>query len=307
VLLTAQLLTSSSSSQSGTTHVFARLFFIRIMSSAASVPVAHLKRITAVVEAEDGARTQKELLPLMRASLPTGRASPPSEESIAETIRQVQQRVKHRHERERKREAAEAAIAEQAARAASTRARQRNSTAAAAISTPTRRQPKKAQRAEPLAQVRAEDRLVSALAELRARNAEHTKQQKTQADEDKKARAASKAVERKEKKEKEAQEKKENRERIAKQRADEQELSIRLRDHRARQSLEAAAKKHTYEEEQREAAARTKILEEKMEVLIDLETKAVRASLRSKRAREATDDESEEDKENVAPQSEWQV
>ena len=277
------------------------------MPYAASVSVAHLKRITAVVEAEDGSKTQKELLPLMRASLPVGRASPPSEESIAETIRQVQQRVKHRRERQRKKEAEEAAIAEREAQAANTRLRQRSSTAAASTSTAARRQTKKAKTAEPAAQVRAEDKLVSALAELRARNVQHTKEHKKLVDEDRKAQAASKAAETKERKEKEAQEKKANKERTAKQRADELELTVKIRDQRARQSLEAAAKKHTYENEQKEALERAKRIDEKLEVLIDLETAALKAARGIKRARESTDDESEDDKENVEPESNWQV
>jgi hypothetical protein len=155
VLLTVQLSTSLSCSRPERINQLARRFFTRIMSHPASVPLAHLKRLIAVVRTQDGSKTQKELLPLMRASLSVGRASPPSEDIIAETIRTVQQRVKHRHEKQRKKEAEETRIAALEAQAVNTRSRQRDSAAAPNTTTSASRRPKKVSKVEVTAQTRA--------------------------------------------------------------------------------------------------------------------------------------------------------
>jgi hypothetical protein len=277
------------------------------MSHPASVPLAHLKRLIAVVRTQDGSKTQKELLPLMRASLSVGRASPPSEDIIAETIRTVQQRVKHRHEKQRKKEAEETRIAALEAQAVNTRSRQRDSAAAPNTTTSASRRPKKVSKVEVTAQTRAEDQLVAALAELRVRNAQHTNEQKKLIEEERKAKTASKAAERKERKEKEAREKKEKQEKTAKQRAEELELKDKLRDKRAKQSLEAAAEKHYYEKEQKEALKRAKRIDRKIEILLDLQTEVLKAARGQKRARDAEAEDSEEDKENIEPEGEWRV
>lgn len=277
------------------------------MSHSTSLPLAHLKRLTAVLEAADGSKTQKELIPLMRRSLSVGRASPPSEEVISDTIRAVQQRVKHRHDRQRKKEAEEARIAALEEQAVNTRARRRSSAAASDISTSASRRSNKVRKVEVTAQTRAEDKLAAALAELRVRNVNHTEEQRKLVAEEKKARAASKAAERKERKEKEAQEKKEQKEKTAAEREKEAELRESIRLANARGGLEAAAKKHSYEDEEREAQQRRKRIDNKLEILIDLETEALQAARGRKRAREAPDEESEEDKENIEPEGEWRV
>ena len=288
------------------TILFARRLFTTAMSSIAPLPLAHLKRLTAFINARDGSQPVKELLPLMRAALSSGRASPPSETIISENIRAVQKRVKHRHERQRLREEAEAASAAAVAQAVSTRARQRSAAPASTSRAPASRQPKKVKQGESTAQIREEERLVAALAALRQRNVQFTAERAEAAKAARKAKADALSAERKQKKQQEVDEARAKRETLEQQRAEEQKLKVKIRDERALQSLTAAAKKHEYEQEQHEAMERAKRLDAKLEKVLDNVLEEQEQRRGQKRAREELSDESQENKENVEPQSEWQ-
>jgi hypothetical protein len=277
------------------------------MSRTTVLSLTQLKRLTAFIDGQDGSQTQKQLLPLMCGALSIRGGLPPTEDSVAEAVQAIQLRVRHRHDKQRKREAEEARTAAMEAQAANTRSRRRNAAPAPDFTISVSRRRKSAQRVEATPQIRAEDKLYTALAELRVRNVQHTAEQRAAAIEERKARAESKKAERKERKAKEAEEQQEKRERTAKQRADERELKEKIRDQRALQSLTAAARQRLYEQAQMAALERAERIDNKMEHLIDLQTERLEGKRGRKRGREAAPDESEEDKENVEPEGEWQV
>jgi len=156
-------------------------------------------------------------------------------------------------------------------------------------------------------QLIAQEKLVKALAELRERNVQYTRDRKRMESEAKQERKAKRREERKAREEKGAAEKAEKRAAEEKKKDEEQELKIRIRDQRALQSLESAAKVMDLETLQKQAAERTERIDGKLEKLFDLELEA-RASRRGvKRARREEIVESEEDKENIEPDGEWQV
>ena len=307
MLRSTQLCTAVSYSRLEHTNLFVRRSSTTSMPVSPPLSTAHLKRLTAAIEAQDGSQTLKELLPQLCASLPVGRAAAPSVDALYSSIRTVGERVKHRLEKQRKHEAAEAAAAAAPTTAANTRLRQRNSATAPRPSTATTSHSRTAKTAAETAHSRAEGRLVEALSALRERNVQHTEKRRAEATEAKRQRAVDRKAERAERLAKEAEEKREKRERTVKQREDEQELKESLRKQRTQQSLEAAAKKHEYESAQLAAQERARRLDEKMELVADLQIEVLRENLRRIRQKRAREESDEEDKENNDPNNDWQV
>jgi len=307
VLRCLQLFTPVSYNRYEHTIRFRRHSFTRIMSSPALPPLAHLKRLTTFIAAQDGSQTWKQLLPLMRGPLTPGRGLAPSEDDIVAIVRAVQQRVKHRHENQRRREAeaANAAVLQQ--QAVSLRPRARNTAPAQNSNAPASSRPRKAKKAETTAQTQTEERLVSALAELRERNVQYTEARKQAEAEERKAKRATRDEERKASKAKEAAEKAAKKAEAAKMRSDELELKTKLRDQRALQALEAKAQKLNWEKIEFEAAERAKRIDAKIEKVLDHEIEKFEPERGQKRPREEADEEEEENKENIEPEGEWQL
>ena len=203
----AQLFTPSTHSQSEHTILFSRLSSIQIMSVSSQPPTATINRITAFIAVQDGSETAQQLLPSIRNRLATGRASPPAEEVILEMIRKVQANVKHWHEKESKKAKVEQQYAELQERMASSRmtASRKQQIQRDNIDIIHAYERRKVVLKTP--QIIAQEKLVSALAELREKNILHSRERKRMEAEAKQQRKDKRREEKQARKEKEAAEK----------------------------------------------------------------------------------------------------
>ena len=298
----AQLFTPSTHSQSEHTILFSRLSYIQIMSVSSQPTTATINRITAFIAVQDGSETAQQLLPSIRNRLATGRASPPAEEVILEMIRKVQANVKHWHEKESKKAKVEQQYAELQERMASSRmtASRKQQIQRDNIDIIHAYERRKVVLKTP--QIIAQEKLVSALAELREKNILHSRERKRMEAEAKQQRKDKRREEKQARKEKEAAEKADKRAAEEKKRDEEIELRGRIKDQRALQQLEAAAKVMDLERKEKLAADRHAKLEESLQILVDSEIAKRGLGRGQKRARREEIVESEEDKENIEPE-----
>ena len=274
------------------------------MATVAPPPVVLLTRITAFIEAQNGGETVKELLPSLALHVSTPRAVPQTAESVSEIICVSQVHTKRMRERIHKREKAVGLHKELMEKAASTRLTVERRVNLLKAGAPTIRAFKTVKIVTKNARMMAEEKLTTAVAELRKRNnkaaaderqrvldeKEETKQKK---EEEKKVKEAQKAAEKAEKKLAEENKK-----------AAELELRLRLTDERALQLMDAKAKKVNSEKqrledaaEQREATKLTKIA---LRMWIDQQP---RQSVLSDEKDEETE-ENDDNKENIEPADE---
>jgi hypothetical protein len=266
-----------------------------------------IKKITAFFAAQDGSETKKQLIPSLRAHLSTGRASAPTEDALSEVIRKLQDRVKRWNS---KQHATEKTIAEYQAlqeRLASTRLTAARKATIEAESAPIIRAYKKRKQQKRTAQIVMEEKLVKVLAGLREKNKTWTEEREKVEAEQKEEKKAQKSEERKLREERAAAEKAERKAAEEKKKDEELELKTRIRDQRALQSLEAKAKVMDLETAQRRAAERAERIEGKLEKLLDLELQARANKHGGRRAMRDDAEESEEDKENIEPVSDWRL
>ena len=274
------------------------------MSSLNSTPLVFFKRLVVFLNRQDGSQTLEQLLPSAVSFCSTDSTTPYTKEYISEVIRKSQNSVRRFRLRVEKRKrgiAAWEAVREQLAntRLNSAKRAKIERDNAAVIAAPHRPPAIK-----PTSHEQAEQRLVRALGELRARSAQRAAEAKRNEEEAKRRRKEERAAEKRERHAKAAAENERKKRDKQELKNREAELLVRQTDVRAQQALDAAARHQDLQKERIAEAQRRKAIDGKLQDVLDLMIVKLGGRKR-KRSEEA--DESDSDKENVEPEGEWQV
>ena len=246
------------------------------MPSSVLPPVVLLTRITRFIEAQDGAETQKQLIPSLLASLPPYSARLHTAQTISEIIKKSQDRAKRLRAVLAKRDQLNADWNELQESLSSSRLRperraQLHAEHASLIRAYSQRKPIKKE-----ARDVADEKLSEALAALRQKNVRRTAEWKERQREEKEEAKAKRLEERKLAEEKEAANRAERKAIDEQKRAAEVELRVRLTDQRGRQLMDAKAKRLDMEQQRQKDAELARATNREMREALRLWTNRLR-------------------------------